>query len=72
MITKRGLSETQAAEYIGLSRSTLRQGRMDGDREGRCPTPPFVRLGRKIIYLREELDCWLDQHRVSPMSPGGE
>ena len=48
---RRGLSEAEAADYIGISRSSLRQGRMDGKRENRMPPPPFARLGRKIVYL---------------------
>jgi predicted DNA-binding transcriptional regulator AlpA len=63
---KRGLSESEAASYVGLSRSSLRQGRMDGHRDNRLPPPPYVRLGRKILYLRDDLDRWLEQYRVEP------
>jgi len=45
------LSEVETAAYLGMSRSFLRQGRMNGDREGRTPTPPYLRIGR-IIPLR--------------------
>jgi hypothetical protein len=38
-IRKRGLSEAEAAEYIGMSRSFLRQARMDGERFNRTPGP---------------------------------
>lgn len=62
-ISKRGLSEEETAEYLGVSRSTLRQGRMNGQRVNRIPPPPFVRLGRKIVYLRDDLDAWLEEHR---------
>lgn len=60
---KRGLTEAEAADYSGISRSALRQGRMNGCRECRMPTPPFVRLGRKILYLRDDLDRWLEAQR---------
>ena len=60
---RRGLSEAEAADYIGISRSSLRQGRMDGKREKRMPPPPFARLGRKIVYLIDDLDTWLESNR---------
>jgi hypothetical protein len=62
-IQKRGLTEAETAEYISISRSALRQSRMDGARENRMPPPPFIRLGRKIIYLIDDLDHWLEAHR---------
>lgn len=66
VLTKRGLSEAEASLYVGLSRSALRQGRMNGARHGHIPPPPFVRLGRrKIIYLRDDLDRYLEQHRTT-------
>lgn len=33
---------------------------MDGNRENRTPAPPFIRIGRSIRYLKEDLDLWLD------------
>lgn len=68
---KRGLTEPEAAIYLGVSRSTLRHGRCEGERDGRMPPPPFVRLGRKIIYLRDDLDAWLSQNRFD-LSPRKE
>jgi len=47
-----------------MSRSFLRQGRMNGDREGRTPTPPYLKIGsRSVRYLKEDLDNWLEQFR---------
>lgn len=60
---KRGLDEAEAANYLNVSRSSLRQGRMDGKRDNRMPPPPFVRLGKKIIYLIDDLDRYLEAHR---------
>ena len=58
------LTEQQAAHYISMSRSFLRQGRMNGDREGRTPTPPYLKIGsRSVRYLKEDLDNWLEQFR---------
>ena len=60
---KRGLSSKEAAAYLGLAESTLRQSRMDGKRENRIQPPTFVKCGKKIIYLRDDLDRWLEAHR---------
>jgi len=58
------LSEKDAAIYIAMSRSFLRQGRMNGDREGRTSTPPYLKIGsRSVRYLKEDLDNWLEQFR---------
>ena len=59
-IQSRVFSEIETAEYIGMSRSFLRQSRMDGNRENRTPAPPFIKIGRAVRYLREDLDNWLD------------
>ena len=59
---KRALTESQAADYIGMSRSYLRQDRMNGERENRTPGPRYIKVGsRAIRYLREDLDNWLNQ-----------
>lgn len=71
VIDKRCLSEAEAAVYLNVSRSALRQGRMDGPRENRMPPPPFVKVGRKIAYLIEDLDGWLKANRVD-LYMGGE
>ncbi len=57
------LTEKQAAPYIGMSRSFLRQSRMNGRRQNRTPGPPFLKIGRKVLYLAEDLDSWLLEHR---------
>ncbi len=57
---KRALSEQETSEYIGMSRSFLRQSRMEGNRENRTPAPPFIKIGRSVRYLKEDLDLWLD------------
>lgn len=57
----RALTEHEAARYIGMSRSFLAQSRMDGYRETRTPAPPFIKIGRSVRYLKDDLDIWLDQ-----------
>lgn len=68
---KRGLSEQEAAIYLGVSRSSLRHGRCDGARDNRMPPPPFVRLGRKIVYLHDDLDLWLLRNRRDLVAQDG-
>lgn len=64
-VAKKALTEAETATYISMSQSFLRQARMNGDRVGRTPGPPFLRIGRAIRYLREDLDTWLDQFRIT-------
>lgn len=59
MIEQRALREKQAAEYIGYSIFYLRECRM-----GRLgPGPNFIKVKRKVLYLREDLDAWLDSFK---------
>lgn len=64
-MTKRGYTEEEASEYCGMSRSYFRQSRMEGNRRNRTDAPPFVRLGRAIRYLKEDLDQWLEAHKMN-------
>jgi predicted DNA-binding transcriptional regulator AlpA len=57
---KRVLTEIETAQYIGMSRSFLRQSRMEGNRENRTSAPQFIKIGRAVRYLIEDLDNWLD------------
>jgi predicted DNA-binding transcriptional regulator AlpA len=54
----------QAAAYIGISQSWLRQRRMTGTLRGQRPAPPFVRLGRSVRYSKADLERWLAQQSV--------
>ena len=67
---RRAFAEADAAEYIGMSRSFLRQSRMDGEREKRTPGPKWVKLGRSVRYLIEDLDAWLESYRQEPRKGG--
>ena len=63
-LNTRAFTEREASNYIGMSRSFLRQGRMNGNREGRTPAPPYLKIGpRSVRYLIEDLDHWLEQFR---------
>ena len=48
----------EAAEYLGLSASTLAKARCRGD------GPPFHKAGKRIVlYSTEDLDDWIAKSR---------
>ncbi len=58
---KRGYTTREAAEYIGRSASWLRKKRLRGDADPGDPGPRYLKTeGGSAIYLREDLDAWLD------------
>ena len=57
-IPKRGLSLAEAAEYCGVSGTTL-------TRHG----PPPTKIGDRSVYDRHVLDRWLDQ--LAGLAQGG-
>ncbi|MEZ9302561.1 helix-turn-helix domain-containing protein [Vibrio breoganii] len=72
-IDKRAYTEQETAEYIGMSRSFLRQSRMEGHRRNRTIAPPFIKIGRAVRYLKEDLDAWLDSHsKLEHLLIGGQ
>lgn len=52
------LRERHAARYIDRSPAYLKKGRMLGY------GPPFVRIGRSVLYRLADLDAWLARHVV--------
>jgi predicted DNA-binding transcriptional regulator AlpA len=57
-VSKRVLRTPQAAEYVGLSSSTLEKFRLNGN------GPPYQKAGPKIVVYRpEDLDAWLSSQR---------
>jgi hypothetical protein len=62
---KRAYTEKEAAEYIAMSRAFLRQDRMNGFRKTRTPGPNYIRFGRNIRYLKEDLDVWLETYKIN-------
>ena len=65
---KRAFTTAEAARYIAMSESFLRQARLDGDRESRTPGLPFVKIGRAVRYLKQDLDTWLELHKAKVMN----
>lgn len=62
--SQRGYNETQAAKYIGMSVSFLRKDRMNGIFKDRTPGPRWGKVGKRVIYLKDDLDAWLDRSLV--------
>ncbi len=48
------LRTTEAAEYVGLRKSTLEAWRVRGD------GPAFLKLGKAVRYRREDLDAFIN------------
>lgn len=70
VIAPRALRENEAAQYLGFSSSYLRNTRvadMRARREGKATKGPrWVTIDTAVRYLREDLDDWLNQHRIDP------
>jgi predicted DNA-binding transcriptional regulator AlpA len=56
------LSVDGAAHYVGLSVSFLNRARLHGD------GPVFLKLGRRVVYDRTDLDNWLASRRRTSTS----
>lgn len=56
---KNVLTEAEAADYIGMSRSWLRKARMYANPDA----VPYIKAGRAVRYLKADLDDWLTARR---------
>jgi predicted DNA-binding transcriptional regulator AlpA len=56
------LTEREAAAYLGMSVSWLRNGRS----QQRVNIPPYVKISNRVRYRRADLDNWLAAHVVMP------
>ena len=56
------LGTRDAARHTGLAISTMAKMRCRGG------SPPFLRLGRKVVYVRADLDTWLATRRAQSTS----
>jgi len=57
---KRLFTSKEAAAYLGIKESYLRQVRMTGKIGGRMTPPPHIEIGRSIRYDKADLDRWID------------
>lgn len=55
----------QAARKLGVSPRTLEKWRITGD------GPPFIKVGRRVVYRQCDLDEWLQAHRRLSTSDAG-
>lgn len=58
----RRMNVRQAAQYLGVSKSWLDKKRVEGG------GPHFVKLGRRIVYEREDLDAYACARKVDSTS----
>lgn len=56
-IEPRGLNTASAARYLGLSTSFLEKARLN---QTTTQGPKFRRKGKRVLYLRNELDAYLE------------
>ena len=61
-LAHRRLRTSAATDYLGYAEATLEKKRVTG--EG----PPFIRLGRVIVYDTRDLDAWLAARRAMSTS----
>ena len=66
MDTFRKLNVEQAADLTGLSASTLNKLRVFGG------GPPFLKLGRRVVYDPVDLDGWMAERRRRSTSDSGQ
>lgn len=57
-IIEAALNQKQAAKYLGISTGLLKKKRLNG--EG----PIYYRIGKRLIYRKDDLDTFLDSTRV--------
>ena len=62
----RKLDTPEAAEYVGMSASTLSKRRVFGG------GPRYLKLGRRVVYDTRDLEAWLDAHRRASTSDAGD
>lgn len=61
-ILSRGLDTRAAALYTGLSVGYLLRARSTlGNADN---APPIIRIGKRVLYLRDDLDLWLEKSRI--------
>jgi len=59
------LTAAQAANIVGLSPSTMAKLRLAGN------GPVYCKLGRRVVYRREDLEAWLESRVTYDTSDAG-
>ncbi len=68
-VSRPSLNEADAAKYLGISVSALRKSRMNGARANHLPPPPYVKLGRRVVYRSADLARFMEDHLA--VAPAG-
>lgn len=56
------MNNAQAASYLGISKATLNGWRT------RRKGPPYLKLGERVFYRREDLDEFISASLIHPSS----
>jgi predicted DNA-binding transcriptional regulator AlpA len=59
------LDAQKAADWTGLSTSTLAKLRLSGN------GPTYAKLGRRVVYRIDDLEAWIEAHRFKSTSEYG-
>jgi len=62
-LPRKKLSTQEAADYLGLGKSTL-----DKYRVLRSDGPPYFKVGARILYEISDLEMWISRHRRTSTS----
>lgn len=57
------MTRREAAEYLNLSAGTLANWAVSGLHD-----LPYFRCGRKVLYMKADLDNWLENRRTTTSS----
>jgi len=60
------MTTTEAAQHLRLSPSTLAKYRVHGS------GPQFLKLGKKVVYEKADLDAWATERSRASTSDGGQ
>lgn len=60
------VGNVQAAEYLGIHHTTLSMWRSIGR-----PHIPYYKLGGKVVYDTDDLEVYLEKHRIDSPAEGG-
>jgi len=65
------LTEVEVAALLHLKPDTLRQWRTGKRHAGKAP--PYIQRGKgRVLYLRADLEAWLQANRHAPRAPNEE
>jgi excisionase family DNA binding protein len=60
-VARQTFTETQFAQLLGLSLSTVRKLRSQG-------RVPHSRIGKRVLYTQSDVEAFLAAHRRTPVS----